>query len=657
MKSLQTKLTITILVIVLIALSSLGALNYWKAREIVTENITSNMAETAVNAADGVGSWLEARRAELAVMAVAPVVRNGDPAAIMPFLASVAKENKAYNLIGFAGPNGISYNSFGKSNNINSRDYFQTAIKGESGIFDPVFSMSTGVLATVIAIPVKNDDKIIGVLYGSVDMKMINKIVLDVKVGKTGYALLAQKDGLTIIHPDKEVAMKVNPLKDPNVDPGSKALTERVVNGEQGIVTLRAMGVDRYYAYAPVPGVKWGLAITVPVAEVTGAISSLTVISGITIILVLVLTALAIAWLARRIAKPIREIETIANRIAAGDIAKTQLIIASNDEIGRLGKSVEQMTHNLRDLIRKILGATEQVAASSQEMTASSDQSAQAANQIASSIVAMASGTTEQMELANDATLAVERMTVGVRQIAANANQAANQSAQAVERANEGEKAVAKAVDQMDQIETTVISSAQVVTKLGERSKEIGQIVDAISNIAGQTNLLALNAAIEAARAGEQGRGFAVVADEVRKLAEQSQEAAKKIAELIGEIKRDTDKAVVAMDNGTREVKVGAEVVKTAGVAFQEIAGLISEVSSGVEVISTELQQLVSSSQQIVNSVQRIDGLGKKTAGEAQGVSAAAEQQLASMQEIAAASQTLAKLAQDLQTAVNVFRF
>ena len=96
----------------------------------------------------------------------------------------------------------------------------------------------------------------------------------------------------------------------------------------------------------------------------------------------------------------------------------------------------------------------------------------------------------------------------------------------------------------MANIEKTVANSVAVVTKLGERSKEIGQIVENISGIAGQTNLLALNAAIEAARAGEQGRSFAVVAEEVRKLAEQSQEAAKQIANLIGEIQGDTDKAL-----------------------------------------------------------------------------------------------------------------
>jgi len=179
--------------------------------------------------------------------------------------------------------------------------------------------------------------------------------------------------------------------------------------------------------------------------------------------------------------------------------------------------------------------------------------------------------------------------------------------------------------------------------------------VDTISGLAGQTNLLALNAAIEAARAGEQGRGFAVVAEEVRKLAEQSQDAAKKIAELIGEIQEDTDKAVVAMTDGTREVKTGAEVVNAAGSAFKEIADLVTQVSSQVKEISAAIQQMASGSQQIVAAVKRIDGLSKKSASESQTVSAATEEQLASMEEIANSSEALAKLAQDLQAAVAKF--
>lgn len=169
-------------------------------------------------------------------------------------------------------------------------------------------------------------------------------------------------------------------------------------------------------------------------------------------------------------------------------------------------------------------------------------------------------------------------------------------------------------------------SQAVAVANLGERSKEIGQIIDTISGIAAQTNQLALNAAIEAARAGEQGRGFGVVAEEVRKLAEQSHGAANQITGLIGQIQQGTSKAVAAMDDGTREVSLGTEVIQAAGTSFCEIAQLVIEVSAQVETISTSMHKLDSGRQQIVSNILAIDDLSRKTASEAQTVSAATEE-------------------------------
>ncbi|MDR3563466.1 MAG: methyl-accepting chemotaxis protein [Negativicutes bacterium] len=362
-------------------------------------------------------------------------------------------------------------------------------------------------------------------------------------------------------------------------------------------------------------------------------------------------------WLiASTITKPLAYMVQICGELADGDFRDKPRQVIRTDEIGQLAEALAKMRGNIRNLMKKINESAEQVAASSEELTASAEQSSQAANQVASSISSVATGATDQLAAANETSAVVEQMSAGIQQIAANTNQVAAQSAQATDKAKAGGKDVEKAVSQMGHIEDTVNTSAKVVAKLGERSKEIGQIVDTISGIAGQTNLLALNAAIEAARAGEQGRGFAVVAEEVRKLAEQSQEAAKKIAELIGEIQGDTDKAVVAMTDGTREVKTGAEVVNAAGAAFREIAELVAQVSGQVKEISAAIQQMASGSQQIVSSVKKIDGLSKTSAGEAQSVSAATEEQLASMEEIAGSSEALSKLAQDLQAAVAKFR-
>ena len=365
----------------------------------------------------------------------------------------------------------------------------------------------------------------------------------------------------------------------------------------------------------------------------------------------------AIGWtIARSITRPLQVIVAACNDMSAGIFLDKAQTIHRKDEIGQLSDALVNMRRSVNQVIKQVHESAEQVAASSEELTASAEQSSQAVNQVAASISDVAGAANKTLTVAGETSAVVEQMSAGIQQIAANTNQVATHSAQASDKAKEGDISVNKAVSQMASIEQTVNNSAQVVTKLGERSKEIGQIVNTISGIAGQTNLLALNAAIEAARAGEQGRGFAVVAEEVRKLAEQSQDAAKQIASLIGEIQGDTDKAVVAMDAGTREVKVGSEVVTAAGQAFKEIAGLILQVSDQVREISAAIQQMASGTQQIVTSVKEIDSLSKTAAGETQTVSAATEEQSASMEEIASSSQALAKLAQDLQAAVNKFR-
>ena len=365
----------------------------------------------------------------------------------------------------------------------------------------------------------------------------------------------------------------------------------------------------------------------------------------------------AFGWLVTKgVTGPLQQMVAFCHELARGNFVETERKVKRHDEIGQLADALADMRTKVRLVLKQVAESAELVGSSSEELTASSEQSSQAAGQVAESITSVANGANQQLVAVSETSAVVEQMSAGIQQIAANANVVAAQSAQASDKALSGGKAVERAVSQMGQIENTVNSSAAVVAKLGERSKEIGQIVDAISGIAGQTNLLALNAAIEAARAGEQGRGFAVVAEEVRKLAEQSEEAAKKISGLIGEIQADTDKAVVAMSAGTREVKTGAEVVNAAGIAFTEIAGLVTQVSDQVKEISAAIQQMATGSQQIVGSVKKIDELSKASAGESQSVSAATEEQLASMEEIAGASEALAKLAQDLQEAVAKFR-
>ncbi len=381
-------------------------------------------------------------------------------------------------------------------------------------------------------------------------------------------------------------------------------------------------------------------------------VNRVSLIVGILIFLFVIIISFIIT---RMVRNPINSMLVVAKQYGNGDF-RERVANESDDELGELSAVLNTMRESLISIVKGMIHSSENIAASSEQLTASSEQSAQAANQVAGAITEVAAGTARQLKAVEATTSTVEQMSESIQQIAANAGSVAITTEKTSNAAKEGGKAVEDATSQMANIVQSVTHSAQVVRDLGERSKEIGQIVDTISGIAGQTNLLALNAAIEAARAGEQGRGFAVVAEEVRKLAEQSQEAAKKIAELITEIQNDTEKAVVAMADGTQEVKRGTEVVNLAGQVFGEITSLVEQVSGQVREISAAIQQMAGGSQQIVCSVKEIDQISKDTAGQAQTVSAATEEQSASMEEIASSSQALSGMAEELRTIISKFK-
>jgi methyl-accepting chemotaxis protein len=356
--------------------------------------------------------------------------------------------------------------------------------------------------------------------------------------------------------------------------------------------------------------------------------------------------------LSHRIVMPIHK---ITEDMKSGNLNFAELV-TSNDEIGMLTKEFSNMVKKLHEMVMSIKMTADQVATLSQQLTESADQSAQAANQVAIIVTDVANGAEKQLASVDNTRSTVNEMNTSMQQIAGKINHVSDSSKRTAKAADDGVSIVETSINQMSYIDRAVSTSSMVVLKLGERSKEIGQIVDTISGIAGQTNLLALNAAIEAARAGEQGKGFSVVADEVRKLAEQSQLAAKQIAELIGAIQSETNEAVSAMNEGTREVQAGTEIVTAAGQSFKEIVTLVNDVSHQVSEISSTIQQLSNGSQKIVASVEQVEAVTKGTVEQTQAVSAATEEQSASMEEIAASSQNLANMAEQLKEIIRGFK-
>lgn len=658
MRNIKSILIGLITVVLVLSLGVTTALNYFHTKKVIISDLEQSLADTNKTAANELGLWIELRKTEIEALANSPILASNNKDVINSYLAAENKRLSAFSIFWVADTKGNWYSPSGTSGSISERSYFRELIAtGKTVISDPLVGKADGKLAFVVAVPIKAEGKIVGILGGNVKMDELVHHVAAIKIGQTGYASLSQADGLIIAHPNPEYVLKYNPARDDQINPGLREIYQKAMKGEAGFSQYNTGGEDGYIAYAPIRGVKWTLSTTAAAKEFIGPLASIAWTSVMTAALILVIATFLVFMVARKITTPLQRLEQAAGKVAQGDftVASTQMS-TENNEIGRLASAFETMIANTRTLVGNVIEAAEQVASSSEQLKANADQSAQAASHIAAAIAEVSAGADKQLNAVDRTTSTIERMSSKIAQVAANANVVAETSEHTANAAKEGGKAVEKAIEQMHYIEETVNHSARIVTKLGEQSKKIGQIVDTISGIAGQTDLLALNAAIEAARAGEQGRGFAVVAEEVRKLAEQSQAAAKQIESLIKEIQSDTEQAVNAMTEGTQVVKVGAEVVSNAGESFGRITMLIEKTSSQVKEISAAIDHMAASGQDIVSSARAIDQVSRDTAAEVQTVSTTTEEQSAAMQEIAASSQHLAEMAGRLKRAVHEFK-
>lgn len=360
--------------------------------------------------------------------------------------------------------------------------------------------------------------------------------------------------------------------------------------------------------------------------------------------------------LARHISKPLAAVTKVAQTVADGDLNVKIPEIKNRDEIGVLSRAVSEMVHSLREVIGEILTQSGSVAATSQELSAAAEEATAASEQVSDTLAQLASGATDQAISVRDTGVVIEQLSASAQQVATNAEIVSQSSGKAARAAELGALQAENAVQKIEQIREVSAQTAEAVFKLGDQSKQIGQIVDVIKGIADQTNLLALNAAIEAARAGEQGRGFAVVAEEVRKLAEQSSLSAIQIATLIGNIQRETERAVAVMEIGKVEVVAGVEAVNLAGDSFRTIVEEVNTVVEQIQMVTTASQQMAIGTNQAVKSVESVGVIAEQTAASVEEISASSEEQAATMESVSQSAEALAKLGEKLISVVAKFK-
>jgi methyl-accepting chemotaxis protein len=337
-------------------------------------------------------------------------------------------------------------------------------------------------------------------------------------------------------------------------------------------------------------------------------------------------------FITRGITGPLERLMLGVEQLSRGNLAH-RIEVENQDETGKLARTFNTMAERRQE-------AEAQLGRQSEQREQTLRTVADFVNQLAATSAEILSSTTQQVASAQEQGSAVSQTVSTVEQIAQTSEEAAGRARAVSESARQseelgksGRRSVEEAVGAMTAVREQVESIATRILALAEQAQSIGDIITTVNEISEQTHMLALNASIEASRAGEQGRGFAVVASEVKALADQSKKATAQVRQILGQIQKATQSAVMTTEEGTKSVSAAARVVGQAGATIQSLGELlvhasltaaqiaasanqqatgIGQIRQAMRDVNQASQQALASTRQTERAVQELNAMGLK---------------------------------------------
>lgn len=343
---LTAKVITLMLVVSLLPLVIFAGITLRQTDHRIRNDTERLMALTASDIVANVDEWTDKNVRVLRALAKMPDVISMVREKQEPLLKAVAKEYPWTYLVFTIGPDGmnVARNDDNPLLDYADRSYYKDVMGGKDFAWQTLVSKTVNKPALIMAVPIKRDDTVIGVMAMGATIEDLSKLVATWKQGGTGYAFLVDEKGKVLSHQVEEYVIQQTNLSEyPLIAAFKKGQKEMIYFSDRG---TKKVGHAKETKYG------WTLAMQQDTKEtfktMRDAETFTYILLGITALGVII-----IAWfLGRAIVRPLKKLTEVAERISVGDMG-AEIKIRSRDEIGNLAEAILRMQDSLRLAIER----------------------------------------------------------------------------------------------------------------------------------------------------------------------------------------------------------------------------------------------------------------------------------------------------------------
>ncbi|MBQ3757937.1 MAG: SpoIIE family protein phosphatase [Synergistaceae bacterium] len=264
--------------------------------------------------------------------------------------AMIAYDKNSFNSLP-EGNDSESYYSFHNS------DWYKLGQERGSAFFTDVYydNFGMGLMITCGAPFYDAEGNFAGVVCMDILISDLYKAIVDVDLGDEAHAFLVDRAGKIINPPDKgnSAGQTIHDV--------TKSLADEIMSGKTG-VSLSDSRI--YYAYTPIESTGWKFCVRIPESVILAPVRSVnerviyTMLSFLgAFVIIVVLAVFAARKFSGKLTDPIVALEHDVKEISGGNL-DYRAEIRTNDEIGDLAKSFNDMAASLKDYVKNLAAVT-----------------------------------------------------------------------------------------------------------------------------------------------------------------------------------------------------------------------------------------------------------------------------------------------------------